>query len=284
MLTKPQSRLSRSSASCNPSGVQAPSAMMRNASHDRRRWPRRRPRLRGCRTRPARASRRRAAACSQTAAVADCPVVSDSVDVLDDGVHDDLLDDRVVRSGPIPGVMSCWEPRAQWKHLALDALGAEWCGKPPILVRKIAFDLHGRRLSRSAPRASWSGRSEAEDPAGVAVASTWITMGLHVGVAILSLPARHLRRCCAARLRKRSPDMSAALASGARSPRQRAEAIGIAAVSEQAPASGDMSGEPGPEGDRPTPLSACMTDPASCHLPDGLEMIEVIRVGDDAPL
>ena len=85
--------------------------------------------------------------------------------------------------------MSCWEPRAQWKHLALDALGAEWCGKPPILVRKIAFDLHGRRLSRSAPRASWPGRRaplRPEDPGGVAAASTWITIGLHVGWPILS--------------------------------------------------------------------------------------------------
>ena len=78
--------------------------------------------------------------------------------------------------------MSCWEPRAQWNHLALETLGRGWCGKLPM-VRKPGVSrctlrrwracqarLHGRRLSRPALEFVRPGRRERERPEDPALA------------------------------------------------------------------------------------------------------------------
>ena len=77
--------------------------------------------------------------------------------------------------------MSCWEPRAQRNHLALETLGRGWCGKSPM-VRKPGVSLHaerwracqarlhGRRLSRPALEFVRPGRRERQRPEDPALA------------------------------------------------------------------------------------------------------------------
>ena len=126
--------------------------------------------------------------------------------------------------------MSCWVTRAQQKHLGLEALGAEWCGKSASGaedrvgtalragrgLRYAIFtvvDFHGPPLELLAQAA---GSAATGGPFRVAGASTCGTMGQHVGWPILSPCTDPI--CGSARhgLRTGSAGLSAMLASGAR--------------------------------------------------------------------